>query len=63
MLSALGLYATTPGTPEYVLGSPVFRHVRISRQPEPYDPYYEQSYEQATATANAGANCHLIQAI
>lgn len=46
MLSALGLYVVTPGTPDYVLGSPVFRHVRISRSPEAYDPYYTSSYEQ-----------------
>ena len=29
MLSALGLFSTTPGTKELVVGSPVFRHVRI----------------------------------
>lgn len=33
VLSALGLYATTPGTPNYVLGTPLFRHVRIARPP------------------------------
>ena len=31
VLSALGLFALTPGVPSYVLGSPVFRHLRISR--------------------------------
>ena len=43
VLSALGLYAVTPGTKGYVLGSPLFRHVRISRDPEmnAYDNYYE----------------------
>jgi len=37
VLSSLGLYSTkfTPGTTEYVLGSPVFRHVRISRADPP----------------------------
>ena len=30
ILSALGLYVTTPGTTEYVLGSPIFKHVRVS---------------------------------
>ena len=52
-LSALGLYVTTPGTTEYVLGSPVFRHVRISRAAEPYEPYYEASYEQQDQRASA----------
>eukprot|EP01036_Dinobryon_divergens_P029890 gene29888-39058_t len=43
VLSALGLYSVTPGTKGYVLGSPLFRHVRISRDPEinVYDNYYE----------------------
>jgi hypothetical protein len=55
VLSALGLYATTPGTTEYVLGSPVFRHVRIARSAEPYEPYYERSYEQvSSAGTDAG---------
>jgi len=31
VLSALGVFVTTPSTEEYVLGSPVFRHVRITR--------------------------------
>jgi len=31
VLSALGLFSLTPGTPSYVAGSPIFRHVRISR--------------------------------
>lgn len=31
VLSALGLFVTTPGTTQYVLGSPLFRHVRITR--------------------------------
>jgi predicted alpha-1,2-mannosidase len=31
VLSALGLYSITPGTKDYVLGSPLFRHVRIAR--------------------------------
>lgn len=35
VLAALGLFSTTPGTPDYVLGSPVFRHVRIDRTPKP----------------------------
>eukprot|EP00605_Chrysophyceae_sp_TOSAG23-4_P002195 GSChrysophyteH1.ASY1.ANO1.2425.1 assembled CDS len=35
VLSALGLFSTTPGTPDYVAGSPIFRHVRIHRTPEP----------------------------
>ena len=30
ILSAVGLYVTTPGTTEYVLGSPIFKHVRVS---------------------------------
>jgi hypothetical protein len=64
VLSALGLYVTTPGTTEYVLGSPVFRHVRISRSPETYDAYYETSYEQRSAAADAAAasagNRHFI---
>ena len=43
VLSALGLYSVTPGTKGYVLGSPLFRHVRISRDAEMnvYDNYYE----------------------
>ena len=31
VLSALGLFSTTPGTPDLVLGSPLFRHVAINR--------------------------------
>jgi hypothetical protein len=62
VLSALGLYATTPGTTEYVLGSPVFRHVRIARSAEPYEPYYERSYEQvASAGTDAGRVVVLVR--
>ncbi len=50
VLSALGLYVVTPGTLDYVLGSPVFRHVRIARSSVPYDTYYETSYEQSIAS-------------
>jgi hypothetical protein len=48
VLSALGLYVVSPGTVDYVLGSPVFRHVRIARSPADtaYDSYYGTSYEQ-----------------
>jgi hypothetical protein len=31
VLSALGLFSTVPGTPDLILGSPIFRHVRIWR--------------------------------
>ena len=31
VMSALGLFSAVPGTPEYVLGTPLFRHVRIQR--------------------------------
>ena len=31
VLSALGLYSVAPGTPDYVLGSPIFKHVAIDR--------------------------------
>ena len=31
VLSAIGLYSTTPGTPNYIIGSPLFRHVKIAR--------------------------------
>ena len=31
VLSALGLYAAVPSTPDYVLGSPIFKHVRVKR--------------------------------
>jgi predicted alpha-1,2-mannosidase len=34
-LAALGLFSTTPGTLDYVLGTPVFRHVRVQRTPKP----------------------------
>ena len=37
VLSALGLFSTTPGTPDYVLGTPLFRHVRINRSPKPQE--------------------------
>ena len=30
VLAALGLYAAAPGTEEYVMGSPIFRHVKVS---------------------------------
>ena len=32
ILSALGIYAVTPGTEEYVLGSPVFRKATITME-------------------------------
>ena len=32
VLSALGLYAVTPGTDQYVLGSPIFRHATITME-------------------------------
>lgn len=51
VLSALGLFSTTPGTPDYVLGSPIFPHVRLARS--------EISDEFAFTgciTANTGAN-------
>lgn len=31
VLSALGLFSTTPGTPDYVLTTPLFKHVVIDR--------------------------------
>lgn len=31
VLSALGLFSTTPGTPDYVLNTPLFKHVVIDR--------------------------------
>ena len=31
VLSALGLFSTVPGSPHLVLGSPIFRHVRVWR--------------------------------
>lgn len=31
VLSALGLFSTVPGSPDLVLGSPIFKHVRIWR--------------------------------
>lgn len=31
VLSALGLFVVAPGTPDYVLGSPIFKHVMIDR--------------------------------
>lgn len=52
MLSALGLYVVTPGTLDYVLGSPVFRHVRIERSAVPYDTYYDTSYEQSVSAGS-----------
>lgn len=46
VLSALGLYSVTPGTSDYVLGSPVFHHVRINRDPSQlfYNDYYDTDY-------------------
>ena len=32
VLSALGVFVTTPGTTEYVLGSPIFKHVKILKK-------------------------------
>ena len=32
VLSALGLYAVTPGTDQYVLGSPIFRKATITME-------------------------------
>lgn len=38
VLSALGLYSATPGNAAYIAGSPIFRHVRITRDVgEPLD--------------------------
>jgi hypothetical protein len=34
VLSALGLFSTTPGTPDYVLTSPLFRHTVVHRSDE-----------------------------
>jgi putative alpha-1,2-mannosidase len=31
VLSALGLFSLAPGSPDYVMGSPVFKHVEIRR--------------------------------
>ena len=31
VMSALGLFAAVPGTPGYVLGTPLFKHVRVQR--------------------------------
>ena len=56
MLSALGLYVVTPGTLDYVLGSPVFRHVRIARTAQPYDNYYDTSYELSTISSGSGGD-------
>jgi putative alpha-1,2-mannosidase len=45
VLSALGIFSVTPGTKDYVLGSPIFEHVRISRTQQKFDyksvHYYE----------------------
>jgi len=43
VLSALGLFSVTPGTKSYVLGSPIFKHVRISRdeQQNQYQTFYD----------------------
>ena len=32
VLSALGLFSTTPGTPDYVLNTPLFKHTIVRRQ-------------------------------
>ena len=32
VLSALGLYSVAPGSPDYVFGSPLFRHVKLHRE-------------------------------
>jgi hypothetical protein len=36
VLSALGLFSTTPGTPDYVLTSPLFKHVVLHRSDQPH---------------------------
>lgn len=51
----------TPGTLDYVLGSPVFRHVRIARTAQPYDAFYDSSYELSTinnAASGGGGEVH-----
>lgn len=54
VLSALGLYSATPGSTDYILGSPIFRHVRIDRNSiVKYDNYYEISFEESQAIATA----------
>jgi hypothetical protein len=43
VLSALGFYSIVPGSVDYVITSPLFRHVRIDRSKDtPYSNYYEK---------------------
>jgi hypothetical protein len=43
VLTALGFYSVVPGSVDYVITSPLFRHVRIDRSKNiPYSSYYEK---------------------
>lgn len=65
VLSALGLYSATPGARELILGSPLFRHVRINRQRGGviYDPYYTTSYSSASKESRIPVNTNFLDII
>lgn len=52
VLSALGLFSVTPGTVDYVLGSPLFRHVRISRDHFINEPFYQKTPQEVEVDEN-----------
>ncbi len=59
VLSALGLFATTPGTPFYEVGSPIFRHVRIDRTPKPM-PSSTMTGNGATGYSQETSSTHSV---
>jgi putative alpha-1,2-mannosidase len=54
VLSALGLFSTTPGTPDYVLTSPLFKHVILHRSSEPH------FINSASSAATSEDDFHII---
>lgn len=45
--AALGMFSVVPGTRDYVITSPLFKHVRVNyNQNIPFENYYAQSYDE-----------------
>lgn len=73
VFSALGFYPVTPGTPEYVIGSPLFDKVTLtledgktfvveSSNNQADSPYIQQAWLNGKALNKSWLNHHVIQA-
>ncbi|GGO64823.1 GH92 family glycosyl hydrolase [Bowmanella pacifica] len=73
VFSALGFYPVTPGTPEYVIGSPLFDKVTLtledgktfvveSSNNQADSPYIQQAWLNGKALDKSWLNHHVIQA-